>query len=49
MRAADKALRNTAVAMKRQNAPATPEVDMDIAHFHAKRMLQGPRVQIVAP
>lgn len=47
MRAADKALRSTALKLKTQKRPATPAFDEDLVHYHAKRMLQGPRVQVV--
>jgi hypothetical protein len=49
MRAADKALRSVARQMREKSAPALPGVDTDVIEFHAKRMLQGPRAQIVAP
>ena len=49
MRAADKALRSVARQMREKSAPALPGVDTDVIEFHAKRMLQGARAQIVAP
>ena len=50
MRAADKALKNVTATMKAdERQPRARDVDTDVIGFHAKRMLQGPRAQIVIP
>jgi len=49
MRAADKAMCSVALKLKTQKVPATPGIDTDVIQFHAKRMLEGARAQIVIP